>query len=75
MIPLDQLVREPTDQAVAASFRRLNQAIQSGDQARIDLVLAEISGLAARTPARKEPPVGLFIWQDSPRVAQARCRG
>ena len=47
MIPLDRLVREPSDPAVAASFRRLNEAIQSGDQARIDLVLAEISGLAA----------------------------
>lgn len=48
MIPLDRLVREPSDLAVAASFRRLNEAIHSRDQARIDLVLAEISGLAAR---------------------------
>jgi len=48
VIPLERLVREPSDLAVAASFRRLNEAIHSHDQARIDLVLAEISGLAAR---------------------------
>ena len=52
MIPLDRLVREPSDLAVAASFRRLNEAIHSHDQARIDLVLAEISGLAARRTPR-----------------------
>ena len=48
MIPLDRLVREPSDQAVAASFRRLNAAICSGDQAQIDLVLAEIDGAVPR---------------------------
>jgi hypothetical protein len=48
MLPLDRLVREPSDLAVAASFQRLNEAIRLGDQARIDLVLAEISGLAAK---------------------------
>ena len=48
MIPLDRLVREPSDLAVAASFRRLNQAIQSGDQAQIDLVLAEIDHIVGR---------------------------
>jgi hypothetical protein len=48
MLPLDRLVREPSDLAVAASFRRLSEAIRSGDQARIDLILAEISGLAAK---------------------------
>ena len=49
MIPLDRLVREPSDQAVAASFRRLNEAIRSGDQAQIDLVLAEIESHAEGT--------------------------
>ena len=55
MIPLDRLVREPGDPAVAASFRRLNQAIYSGDQAQIDLVLAEISGLAAAEGTTRGP--------------------
>ena len=55
MIPLDRFVREPSDLAVAASFRRLNAAICSGDQARIDLVLAEISGLAAAEGATRGP--------------------
>jgi len=66
MIPLDQLVREPTDQAVAASFRRLNQAIQSGDQARIDLVLAEISGLAARDARAEGTTRGLVHLAGQP---------
>jgi hypothetical protein len=48
MLPLNQLVREPSDLAVAASFRQLNEAIQSGDQARIDLVLAEIDHIVER---------------------------
>ena len=54
MLPLDRLVHEPGDLAVAASFRRLTEAIRSGDQARIDLVLAEISGLAASEGRRLE---------------------
>ena len=48
MIPLDRLVREPSDLAVAASFKRLSEAIRSGDQARIDLVLAEIDHIVRR---------------------------
>lgn len=72
MIPLDRLVREPSDLAVAASFRRLNAAICSGDQARIDLVLAEISGLAAAEGATRGPVSAAGRPTSSP--SRSRCR-
>lgn len=76
MLPLNQLVREPSDQAVAASFRRLNAAIQSGDQAQIDLVLAEISGLAAgeaRAGGDTRGPVS-EAGQPTSSPSRSRCR-
>ena len=76
MLPLNQLVREPSDQAVAASFRRLNEAIQSGDQAQIDLVLAEISGLAAgeaRAGGTTRGPIS-EAGQPTSSPSRSRCR-
>jgi hypothetical protein len=70
MIPLNQLVREPGDPAVAASFQRLNAAIRSGDQARIDLVLAEISGLAAAEGTTRGP----VSEAGQPTSSPGRCR-
>jgi hypothetical protein len=75
MIPLEQLVREPSDLAVAASFRRLNEAIHSRDQARIELVLAEISGLAAREARGSEGTTrGPVCLARQPTSSPGRCR-
>jgi hypothetical protein len=75
MLSLDRLVREPSDLAVAASFRRLTEAIRSGDQARIDLVLAEISGLAAREARGSEGTTrGPVCLARQPTSSPGRCR-
>jgi hypothetical protein len=74
MIPLDRLVREPSDSAVAASFQRLNEAIRSGDQARIDLVLAEISGLAASEAHTGGTTRGPVLKAGQPTSSPGRCR-
>ncbi len=77
MISFDRLVHEPTDAAVAASFQRLNVAIRSGDQARIDLVLAEISGLATKEARASEEttrgPVSAAV-AGQPTSSPGRCR-
>jgi hypothetical protein len=74
MIGLEQLVREPSDLAVAASFRRLNAAIRSGDQAQIDLVLAEISGLAASEAHTGGTTRGPVSEAGQPTSSPGRCR-